>query len=1432
MSAVGATFMQAPSSPFHRLSGQWSGLLLALLPLAVAGALLILYGSAALRWQQQPFLGFFPLRNLEIDSSESLIGADWPALDAGLAEGDRLIALDGVDLDALAPGERVSAFTDALRARSEGDTVAVTFLRDGDAAPEGATCAPLPDTNGLQRCTLSLALGGMPTGDFASYFGVGWITALVLWLATVVLVLRHPRDVQVHTVALIAAAVAVFLAGRFDTLTTHRYAWVWLVTTNLLAGLLVMFALEFPYRLAAVQRAPVWRFAPVIAGLGVGGTAAGLYFSSDASLNRASFTLSIGVLLLGSLIVSGVMLWRRTRSASPVVRNQSTIVLIGLLPAIIPMLIAFGWQGVTGEGLNNLIVFNQVLPVLFPLSAIYAVSQFRLVDTDRMITQSVLYAALLGLLTLSYWLVVTGVAMLIGRSTRDTALSPALIVASIFVVAMVFYPVRAALQRVIDAVYFRTRRAYQTYLEQFSREVTHAVSLSDVTSLIARSLEDTLAPTHVIVFVRDNVTYEYRPQVDPATGAPPTDITFAPESGLVHYLSERSSLLYLEEGRPLPLDVVSDRSRLAVLGAPVIVGLQGQRVLNGFMVIGPRRNNAPYLHEDLRFIESLSDQVALAVERAQAIDDLERRVRVQDVLSQVSRALNFAIDFDTLLELIYAQTIRVIDVPNFYIALRNPNVDELIYVFYNEGDERIAPMEGKRWRMGRDLMSEIVRTRQTVRTDDFARDSLARDPRVKLDNPNLKAWMGVPLLADTGGGVLGVMVAATTEPNVTFNDDQLDLFWDIANLASSAIDKLQLFDKTQQRARQLSAINEIANQLASEMGNVDRLLHLITENAVQILGAEAGSLLLVDEDTGHLEFHVVVGGGGQDLIGTRIPAGSGLAGATVERGTPIIVNDPSRDARWYGDLDGPDDLVAALDQGERYDLASDDAALDDAGFQSRAILSVPLMIGGRAIGVLQTINKADGSIFIDEDADLLETFAGQAAVAIENARLFDMTDQQLALRVQELDTMQRIDHELNRTLNLTSVVEITMDWALRKSGAEAGILAILDREQGELRIVASYGYQPGSPFGRRDDPAQMVYPTDRGIVGLGDPQRAAVADHGRVDRSGLRRNARGLRRPAHRAAVQRQPRDRRDRAGERPRGPARPAGPGLRRPPGRARQPGHRQRPVVPGASAGQPGQERVRQLRGPRPEKPDDQYERLHRPAAEGRGRAGQRAAVRLPEHDPQQRHAHGNPGERPERPHQAGNGQHAARHRAGGLPRGDRRNRPGPAAPDRRERAGAGHPGAVRPAGGPGRSNAPDPDHDQLRLQREQVHAARRADHHHRRGRAQHLGPARPAPGDSLRRAGHGHRHERGRPEPAFRALFPQRQPENARAARHRPGADHHPRPDRAARGPSVGRERAGGRHDLPFHAAGRRRNGARARSSVSGNAVLGAQPHADGL
>jgi signal transduction histidine kinase len=1072
--------MQTSSSSFPRVQSEWLLGLLAAVALVLSGALLVVYGYAALSWYNTPFLGILPLRTLQVSAYSSLTGGEWPALRVGMQPGDQIDRLDSVDLGALPVSERLEKFRQILNTHQPGDRTSVSFLRGASTPgrPLSAQCMDEPGEPGVRRCGMLVWLGTMPTGDMVAYFGVGWISGLVLWIVTALLLLRQGHNSQVRLITIVSAAIVVFLAGRFDTISTHELGWAWLLITCLGAGLLVVFGMEFPYRFAFVQQMPLLSWAPMIVALALGGASTALYFSSDPNLSQGAFVLALGTTILGALVLLGMMVWRRTRSASPIVRNQSTIVIIGLIPMLLPLGVWFASSVASGHPLAGLVTFNQVLPVLFPFSMMYAVLQFRLVDTDRVITQTFLYGALLALVTVTYWLIVAGVAALIGRSMRSTALSPVLIIGSIFLVAVAFTPLRVLLQRLIDAVYFRARRAYQGYLEQFTREVTNAVSLNNVSNLLQRTFEDALAPTHVILFVRDIVSYSYQPLPDPVTGVPETDIQFASESGLVRYLRDRADLLYLEEGRPLPLDVVSDRARLAVLGAPIVVGLRGQRALNGFLAIGPRKSGAPYLHEDLRFIESLSDQIALAVERAQAVDDLERRVRVQDVLSQVSRALNFAIDFDTLLELIYAQTMRVIDAPCFYIALRNPNTEELYYVFYNEGDERLAEQEGRRWRMGRDLISEIARTQQTIRTDDYVRESLLRDPHAPPDNPTLKAWMGVPLMADTGGGVLGVMIAATNQPGTAFNDEQQDLFWDIANLAASAIDKLQLFEKTQQRARQLAAINQISNQLASEMGNVDRLLRLITENAVQILDAEAGSLLLVDEDTSDLEFRVVVGGAGQELVGTRLPAGTGLAGATVQRGAPIIVNDPSRDSRWFGDIrTGTDhEAVPVHDDGRDGRPGG-----DGGGFRSGAILSVPLLVSGRAIGVLQILNKRDGNIFISEDADLITTFAGQAAIAIENARLFDMTDQQLALRVQELDTMQRIDQELNRTLDLRKVVDITMDWALRKSGGSAGALFIRDRERGELRIVASYGYPVGTPF--YDTHEFQAYPEDRGVIG-------------------------------------------------------------------------------------------------------------------------------------------------------------------------------------------------------------------------------------------------------------------------------------------------------------------------------------------------------------
>lgn len=1070
--------------------------------LIVTGVLLVGYALVGYSWYNTPFMGLFVDRDLTINHYKPLTNEEWPALETELKPGDRIIRIDGVDVGSLPVEQRVDAMMDVLNEHELStvtDRANVSFLRDADKAtntPIWIECNTQPGAINLVRCGSRVNLRQMSTPDMIGYGGIGLVTGTLLWLVTLGIFIRQPGNPQVRTFTLMSTTLTIFMAGHIDTVTTHQYVPAWLVATSVAGGVMIMFAWEFPYRFAAIQRNPVLAWTPPVLTLVWGFVTVTMYLSTSHGVQQLATVLALTSLLFGGFVLLGTMLWRRVRSASPIVRNQSTMVIIGLVPVL---LLTFYWviALIASAPIGWHMPFAQLLPVLFPFGAIYAAFQYRLLDTDRIITQSALYSALLGMMMVSYWLAAAGITLFVSNTISDIAVDPIMIVAAIFLITASFIPLRMRLQNIIDAVYYRERRQYQRLLEQFARDITNAGSLAEVNRLIHDTLDDTLAPAHIIMFVRNASTHEHQAQPNPLTREIPTDIIFSEQSGLIRYLWERASVLYLEEGRPLPLDVVSDRPKLAVLGAPIIVGLRGQSGLNGLVAIGPRKGNVSYLHEDLRFIESLSDQIAIAVERAQAMDDLERRVRVQDVLSQVSRALNFAIEFDTLLELIYAQTIRVIDAENFYIALRNPNTDELQYVFYAEGDDRNSSMEGKRWRMARDLISVIARTQQTIRTDDYVREAQRLDPHSLPENPYLKAWMGVPLLADTGAGVLGVMVAASTQPRVTFSDDQQDLFWDIANLASSAIDKLQLFDKTQARARQLAAINEISNQLATEMGNVDRLLHTITESAVQILEAEAGSLLLVDEETNELEFHVVVGGSGEELIGTRLPAGAGLVGATVQRGAPIIVNDTTRDARWYGDVRSTTEehAIQLIESGNGQDSddtpplemeidVSDSLIIpqsnnDEQDFQSGAILSVPLMVSGRAIGVLQTLNKKDGSIFVQEDADLLETFAGQAAVAIENARLFDMTDQQLALRVQELDTMQRIDQELNRTLKLENVVDITIDWAIRKSGAAAGSFFIRDRDTGELIVVAAYNYPPGSPL---NEPMNR-FPADYGVIG-------------------------------------------------------------------------------------------------------------------------------------------------------------------------------------------------------------------------------------------------------------------------------------------------------------------------------------------------------------
>jgi signal transduction histidine kinase len=990
--------------------------------------------ALAMRWQQRPFLGaFVEITRAFNDQKQD----EFPAFREGVKAWDRLLALDGVPI-------RTDADLAAeLEKRAPGATVALTVQHREP-----------PRETGEVRVTLHR----FPGDDFFTYFILPYLIGFVYWLIGLWVFRQRRHEAAGRAFAVFCCAAAVTLGGFFDFYTTHALVWLWTLAVPGMGAALINLGLVFPQELGLLQKRPGLRLA--LCYLPLAALAAytfSTYFSPDAWQYLAAWSNQNNFMALGMVFFLGALVYRWRSSASPIVREQSRIILIGAAGAA-SLILLWVAQQVFSLLLNREpaplnVAWTLPLSVLFPAAVAYAILRYRLLETDELMRRGLVYAAMSVVALAGYSLMLTGASLLIGESLRFD--NPLVLAFAVFLLVALFAPLRDRLQRLVDATFFRGSRAYVQRLEQFGRTLTRAAGLDDIVQALAEQIDGALKPAHVHIFLRNAATNEFAahaPAGQPPTGSgaiggqrPRTDVRFAADGALAAVLTAERATLVFTPGQPLPDALLRDRARLGLLGSAMYVPLPGKSGLSGWLAVGPKLSGEPFTREDLRFVESLADQSALAIERATSISDLEQKVKELNVLSQMAQAANFTTAYDDLLELVYAQASKVVDARNFRIILKDSRGVSFSYVFYVENNERVPEEERKPWPIGRGLATEIIRTGQPIRTDDYPGECRRRN--VVPGPKPFRAWMGVPLNA--GADTIGVMAAGAYEPSKTFTEDELKIFWAVADQAALAIVKARLFQQTEQRAKQLATLNEVSTSMASTL-ELDPLLQRIVQSSVDILSCEAGSLFLTDEETGEYVFRVAVGPVGQNLVGMRVAPGKGFVGEAVESGKALIVNDVQNDPRWFKGTD------------------------DASGFVTRALMVVPLRYQGRPIGAVEVINKRDGSPFGEEDQNLLTAFSGQAAVAIQNARLFTMTDQALAARVEELSVMQRIDRELNTALDMQRVMGLTLNWAMKNTGASAGSVGVV-AENG-LAVIATQGSNGSA------DQAPLL-PLDRGLFG-------------------------------------------------------------------------------------------------------------------------------------------------------------------------------------------------------------------------------------------------------------------------------------------------------------------------------------------------------------
>jgi len=165
----------------------------------------------------------------------------------------------------------------------------------------------------------------------------------------------------------------------------------------------------------------------------------------------------------------------------------------------------------------------------------------------------------------------------------------------------------------------------------------------------------------------------------------------------------------------------------------------------------------------------------------------------------------------------------------------------------------------------------------------------------------------------------------------------------------------------------LERLIEISRSLNSTL-SLRPLLHRILVAAQELTRTEACSILLLDRKSGQLRFEAATGPQGYRMRSIVVPMEGSIAGWVVQTGAPLVIPDVRSDPRHYHKAD------------------------EQSTFTTHSILAVPLIARDNVIGVLEALNKKNGAEFGEEDVELLTVLGDQAAVAVQNALLFQQSD--------------------------------------------------------------------------------------------------------------------------------------------------------------------------------------------------------------------------------------------------------------------------------------------------------------------------------------------------------------------------------------------------------------------------------------------------------
>jgi GAF domain-containing protein/anti-sigma regulatory factor (Ser/Thr protein kinase) len=462
-------------------------------------------------------------------------------------------------------------------------------------------------------------------------------------------------------------------------------------------------------------------------------------------------------------------------------------------------------------------------------------------------------------------------------------------------------------------------------------------------------------------------------------------------SGITHAVMQSGQPMLLPDAGGDPRLVSSlwrpEHGRKVYYGVPISAGGETMGVLNVALA-----DSAQPTAEEREIVDLLASHAAVAIGNARLFAESETRRRTAEALAEVWRFLSETFDVAALGQRIADVVLGALRVRAAALYRLLPGSGDLLVIGRSGEAERFLD-PGVVIPAGQGVVGLAVNRRQPVVTPDVRVDPrINATPEIRLAYPQYPSVLSLPLIVKgqvVGGFTLGDVLGRV------YTGEDLRLAQTFADQAAVALENARLFEETERRRRESSALGGVSQMLAQSLHSGD-VARRIVDCVRDLMGLLAASVYTADPESGMLDEIACAGRSPFQDRPPRNPRGTGAVGLAVAERRAVVSNDVLTDPRL------------------RY---SQEARAVIEKTLVRSVLAVPLIVKDQVIGALGLVDTT-GRVFTTDDVQLAQAFADQAAVALENARLYADAER----RRVEAETLAGVVRTISATLDLDAIL--------------------------------------------------------------------------------------------------------------------------------------------------------------------------------------------------------------------------------------------------------------------------------------------------------------------------------------------------------------------------------------------------------------------------